>query len=273
MFSSPRIAPRRATASLLVVPAALLVLAGCATAPASDTDSGARADRAHGDDPGSSWAYSGAEGPEHWGGLSDAFGTCSSGSEQSPVDLPAARHGSALDLTAGGPVTGQTADNGHTVQFTAEDGAETRIGGDALQLVQMHFHAGSEHTVDGEAAAAEFHFVHADAEGGLTVVGVLADRGGHNTAYDSYIAGATATADAARKSTVDVGAMLPESRSYSTYAGSLTTPPCSEGVRWIVLEDRVELGSDQLADLEAAHDHNARPVQPLGERTVTNDLR
>lgn len=259
MYSNQRI-----RTALLVLPVTLLALAGCAPADSTTT-----AD-AHGGDPGASWSYEGDGAPEHWGALSDEYGTCSSGSEQSPVDLPAPKRGSALDITAAGAVAGLTADNGHTVQFTPDDGARTRVAGADLHLVQMHFHAGSEHTVTGEAAAAEFHFVHADDDGSLTVLGVLADQGRHNPAYESYVAGATA--GAGRASTVDVDRMLPEGRSFATYTGSLTTPPCTEGVRWIVLEDRVELGADQLADLEAAHVENARPVQPLGDREVVHAL-
>lgn len=247
--------------ALLAAPAVLLVLAGCATAtpPAAD---------AH--DAGSAWSYEGAGAPERWGALTDEYGTCGTGEQQSPIDLPAARGGDDLDLVGSGAVRGLTADNGHTVQFTADDDATTTIAGQELDLVQMHFHAGSEHTVDGGAADAEFHFVHADDQGGLTVVGVLAERGAHNPAYESYLAGATA--GAGRESTVDIGAMLPETRSFATYEGSLTTPPCTEGVRWIVLEDPIELGADQLADLEAAHVENTRPVQPLGDRTVRHAL-
>ncbi|ROS77582.1 carbonic anhydrase [Curtobacterium sp. PhB130] len=248
---------------LLAAPAVLLVLAGCAGTPTADA--------AHDGDAGTAWSYDGPGSPEHWGDLSDEYDVCSTGTEQSPVDLPAPTKGAPLDLVAGAPAKGLTADNGHTVQFTADDGATTRIGGEDLHLVQMHFHAGSEHTVRGKAADAEFHFVHADGKGALTVVGVLAEQGAHNAAYDSYVAGSTA--GAGRASTVDIGAMLPEGRSHHAYSGSLTTPPCTEGVQWIVLEDTVELGADQLADLEAAHVENARPVQPLGDRTVEHELR
>ncbi|WP_146247758.1 carbonic anhydrase, partial [Curtobacterium sp. MCSS17_006] len=221
-------------------------------------------------DAGTSWSYEGAGAPQHWGALTDEYGTCGTGEQQSPIDLPAARGGADLDLVGSGAVRGLTADNGHTVQFTAGDGASTTIAGTDLDLVQMHFHAGSEHTVEGDPADAEFHFVHADDRGALTVIGVLAERGAHNPAYESYLAGATA--GAGRESTVDIESMLPASRSFATYEGSLTTPPCTEGVRWIVLEDPIELGADQLADLEAAHVENARPVQQLGDRTVRHAL-
>lgn len=257
----------RRCALLGAAPVLLLALAGCSTASGPD----AEAESDHGGDAGSSWSYVGDGAPDHWGALADEYGTCSTGREQSPIDLPASVHGPALDIETDGPVRGLTADNGHTVQFTPDDGVTTRIAGDALHLVQMHFHAGSEHTVAGVAADAEFHFVHADDEGALTVVGVLAEEGDHNPAYESYLAGATA--GSGRTSTVDVAAMLPAERSHHVYEGSLTTPPCTEGVRWIVLEDPVELGADQLADLEAAHVENARPIQPLGDRVIGHELR
>lgn len=247
--------------SLLTFPVVLTTLAGCAAGTTH---------QAAGHDAGAAWAYEGSGAPEHWGDLADEYRTCTTGEQQSPIDLPAPQGGAALDVDGSGPVRGVTADNGHTVQFTADDGATTVVGGAELDLVQVHFHAGSEHTRAGRDTAAEFHFVHASESGELTVLGVLAERGAHNPAYDDLIAGATA--GAGRAGTVDVEAMLPAKRAFATYQGSLTTPPCTEGVRWIVLEQPVELGADQLADLEAAHVGNARPVQPLGDRTVQHAL-
>jgi carbonic anhydrase len=251
----------RTAVPLLVLPLTLAVLVGCAAASPPETT-------AH--DADAAWAYEGEGAPAHWGDLAGEYRACASGEQQSPIDLPEPRGGAALDLVGPGPVRGITADNGHTVQFTADDGATTAIAGADLDLVQVHFHAGSEHTTAGEASAAEFHFVHVDERGALTVVGVLAERGAHNPAYDDLVAGATA--GVGRASTVDVEAMLPAARAFATYQGSLTIPPCTEGVRWIVLERAVELGADQLADLEAAHIGNARPVQPLGDRTVRHAL-
>jgi len=243
------------------VPAVLLAGTGCAATP-SDDGSGHTA--------GSAWSYRGDSGPGHWGELADAYRACGAGERQSPIDLPAPGGGDELDVVGPGPVDGVTADDGHTVQFTAADGARTTLAGEDLDLVQAHVHAASEHTVQGEASAAEFHFVHTDAAGRLTVVGVLAERGAHNPAYDAFVAGATG--DAGRTSRLDVESMLPTSRSFATYEGSLTTPPCTEGVRWIVLEQPVELGHEQLAALEAAHEGTARPVQPLGDRDVRHTL-
>ncbi len=255
------------------MPAVLLALAGCAPGPAPHAAATHPGD-AHDAEHDAAWSYEGADGPERWGSLSPEYAACRTGHQQSPVDLPVVEGGAGLDVRTDGPVLGRTADNGHTVQFTADDGASTTIDGDDLHLVQVHFHAGSEHTVTGSRAAAEFHFVPADDDGELTVLAVLAECGADNPAYDDYVGGATAdrVAGSGERTAVDVAAMLHASRSYATYEGSLTTPPCTEGVRWIVLEDPVELGADQLAELEAAHDGNARPVQPLRGRHLRSKL-
>lgn len=249
-----------AVPALLLVSTGLLALTGCA-ATADD----------HGGTAHPTWSYDGAGAPEHWGSLADQYEQCSTGVRQSPVDLPAPRRAGALDLRLpAAPVTGTTADNGHTVQFTVDDGPVTVVAGAPHRLLQVHHHADSEHTVGGEPSAAEFHFVHADAAGDLLVLGVLAEVGAHNPAYEDYVAGATA--GTGHETSADLAAMLPTERSFATYEGSLTTPPCTEGVRWVVFDDPVELGRDQLDELLAAHADNTRPVQELGERTVEHEL-
>lgn len=245
--------------AVLLVPIGLVAVTGCATA-ADDHDT------AH-----PAWSYGGAGAPEHWGSITDEYERCGTGTRQSPVDLPSPRRAGPLDLRLpDGPVTGTTADNGHTVQFTVDDAPVTVVAGAPHRLLQVHHHAGSEHTVGGERAAAEFHFVHADAAGDLLVLGVLAEVGAHNPAYEDHVAGATA--GTGRETSVDLAAMLPAERSFATYEGSLTTPPCTEGVRWVVFDDPVELGRDQLDELLAAHADNARPVQELGDRRVEHEL-
>jgi carbonic anhydrase len=138
--------PRARRIPLLLAPAVFLLLAGCATETASTsapstspvtTPSASGSAGPHD----AAWSYEGATAPGHWGSLAADYGTCSAGSQQSPIDLPAPVGGPALDLTSSS-VAGQTADNGHTVQFTADSGAVTTIDGEQLDLVQMHFHAG-----------------------------------------------------------------------------------------------------------------------------------
>lgn len=213
------------------------------------------------------WGYQGSDGPAHWAGLSDENATCGAGQRQSPIDLPRVGAGAPIDLSVPAAVVeGTTADNGHTVQLTVGDGETTVVDGVEYHLQQLHFHAGSEHTVQGERSPLELHFVHADADGNLLVIGVFGKIGADNPAFDAYVRGAHG--DAEESATVDLGRMLPAERSYWSYDGSLTTPPCTEGVRWVVLATPVELGQEQVDALTEAHDDNARPTQALHGRTV-----
>lgn len=235
------------------------------TAPTSPsaTDTGAAAEVAP------HWSYRGADGPARWGSLSDEFRACSTGTAQSPIDLPAVEPGAPLDLTIEhGTVGEDTADTGHTVQMTFLEGETTRVDGVDYTLRQMHFHAESEHTVEGRHHPVEFHFVHADAAGNLMVIGVFGVRGASNSAYDAFVRGAASDHGDGIHPDVNVGALLPADHAHWSYDGSLTTPPCTEGVKWVVLSTPVELGADQLRRLRSAYDRNHRPTQPLDDRTV-----
>jgi carbonic anhydrase len=166
--------------------------------------------------------------------------------------------------------------NGHTVLLdTAGRGAAVTIEGRRYELAQVHVHAPSEHALRGERAELEVHFVHKDASGALAVVGLLARRGAKNEALAAFFehlpAGPEAgTVDVADQ-TVDLGAAIGDRRGYFAYAGSLTTPPCTEQVRWFVLDDPAEVSSEQLAAVRAAiHGDTARPVQQRNERRFTH---
>lgn len=215
------------------------------------------------------WSYEDEDGPIHWSELTDDFSACSAGSSQSPIDLPAVVPTASEQITVefGGDASGTVADTGHTMQFTAAAGPSSVTTGDErYELLQMHVHTPSEHTIDGVPAAAEFHFVHADSDGELLVVGVLARDGAASASWqpvvDTFASGAEADL------TADIATLMPQNLSYYGYEGSLTTPPCSEDVEWVVLSTPIELSSGQLDALATVHDHNARPVQPLGDRTV-----
>lgn len=244
--------------SFLIAPLLLVGLVGCTASsdratPSPSAPSSTTAD-AH-------WSYEGADGPTRWGQLSDAYRECSVGEQQSPVDLPATAPAGGIDLTIDhGDLDETTADNGHTVQMTFGAGGSVVADGTSYALQQVHHHAGSEHTVAGEDHPVEFHFVHRSDAGELLVIGVFGTEGAHNDAYGSLVA--------QRAGTVDVGRMLPADTAHWTYEGSLTTPPCTEGVRWVVLTAPVELSEDQIEALEDAHDDNHRPVQPLNGRTI-----
>jgi carbonic anhydrase len=165
----------------------------------------------------------------------------------------------------------EVVNNGHTIQVDFDDGDSLTIGEARFQLVQLHFHAPSEHTVAGRGLPMEVHLVHRSDAGVLAVVGVLIAEGRHNPNYEPIWghlpeeAGAHASlADL----TLDLEDLLPKRRLAFRYMGSLTTPPCSEGVRWFVLADPIELSADQIAEFTEIYDHNSRPTQPLHGRSL-----
>lgn len=217
------------------------------------------------------WTYEGEAGPENWGELSPDFAACSTGTEQSPVDIAAGTTLNPGDLVYNyQPSAVNILNNGHTVQVNYDAGSSLELDNDTYQLLQFHFHAHSENTLAGQPAPMEMHLVHQNAAGGLAVVGVWLESGSENAAFASVFDNLPATeseAEAVAGATVNVDDLLPTDRSYYRFNGSLTTPPCTEGVKWIMLSTPIELSADQLAAFTAIFDNNYRPVQPLNERT------
>ena len=214
------------------------------------------------------WDYDGEEGPDHWGELAANFATCGTGTAQSPLDLPAAAEPEDDDLALSYATVGeQSVDTGHTLQLDTEPGAGLQYNGIDYSLVQVHYHDPSEHTIGGQQAPIEFHFVHKDAEGNLLVIGVMGIAGEHDDTFQPFVDAATAGATPAPAS-VDIAAMMPSSLQHYAYVGSLTTPPCTENVQWLVMDTPVTLGQDQIDTLEDRYDHNNRPVQALNDREV-----
>ncbi len=217
------------------------------------------------------WGYEGEAGPAHWGDLSPEFAACGAGREQSPVDIPR-----AAPLNPGDPQFDYRpsilaiANNGHSIQVTYEAGSTLVVGNARYALVQFHLHAPSEHTLGGAYAPMELHLVHQDAGGRIAVAGVLLVEGAHNAAYEPVLVHMPAQvgeAEVIDGTTVDANALLPADRAYYRYRGSLTTPPCTEGVEWFVLAEPVELSAAQIAAFRMVYDGNNRPVQPLNGRT------
>lgn len=220
-----------------------------------------------------------AGGGDHWTYLNQAAwstlaSTCNAGHEQSPINLSSAAPQSDLaDLaphyTA---VGGRFVNNGHTLQFTPEQNNSTLlIGNHAFSFAQLHFHAPAEHTIDGRAYPAEVHFVHRNGEGRLAVLGVFFTAGEENPALAALLASLpTEQGDehATQLGTLDFASLIPTDHAYFAYAGSLTTPPCSEGVRWNVLSTPITASAEQIAALREALGATSRHVQPVYERTV-----
>jgi carbonic anhydrase len=216
------------------------------------------------------WGYDGETGPEHWGSLSPEYAACSEGKEQSPVDIPATAPVNPPGLQlAYRPSALTIANNGHSIQVSYDAGSTLEIGGASYPLLQFHLHSLSEHTLKGANTAMELHLVHKDAAGRTAVAGVLIVEGAHNAAYEPILAHMPAEEgepETIAGATVDAAALLPADQSYYRYNGSLTTPPCTEGVSWFVMATPVELSAEQIAAFRALYDHNYRPVQPLNGR-------
>ncbi len=225
---------------------------------------------AHGSDAEPHWSYAEAD---DWGTLADAYIECAEGTEQSPIDLSSEwdKVESTTELGYSAvPVT--VVDNGHTIQVNANGGGSVSQQQHEYDLEQFHFHAPSEHTIDGKHHAAEVHLVHVDADGKLAVVGVMIDEGAALKGFDPVL-------DAIGEPTVEVGAgsfdpsmLLPETLDFFHYRGSLTTPPCTEGVAWRVMAEPITMSAAQLDELQSHFaEENNRPVQPRNGRDAHID--
>lgn len=216
------------------------------------------------------WTYDGEEGPAYWGVLSPDYALCGDGQSQSPIDIPSSAPGNPADLvTTYNPSAVNIFNNGHTIQVNYDPGSTLMLDSSAYELVQFHFHALSEHTVDGGHRPMEIHFVHKNAQGKLAVVGVLLAEGAANADYAAILDHLPTTEGdpvAVPGAQVDADNLMPATRTYWRYSGSLTTPPCTEGVSWLVMNNPVELASGQIAAYTAIFDHNSRPIQPINNR-------
>lgn len=221
---------------------------------------------------GAHWGYEGKEGPERWGKLDPEFSTCADGRNQSPIDLTAMVEGELPDIDIRYQPGGEAVvNNGHTVQVNYAPGSTILVDGHRFELKQFHFHSPSENTIDGRSFPLEAHFVHADAEGNLAVIAVLFQEGKENTALKSAWRKMPSHAGepVPLAQQMDAAALLPEDRDYYRFNGSLTTPPCSEGVWWLVMKSRVSASKAQIAKFSQAMGHpNNRPVQPLNARMI-----
>lgn len=217
------------------------------------------------------WDYEGERGPTNWGDLDPAFSTCSTGERQSPIDLRDAEEVDADRIRARYRATRLTVENnGHTVEAVAEKEQRLRIGSKRFSLVQFHFHTPSEHAVAGRRYPLEIHFVHQASDGERAVFGVLVKRGDRNKAFAGLgrlprMEGAETEVD----EPVNLRRLMPRRLTAFRYAGSLTTPPCSEGIRWNVASHHVELSRRQIRRVRSIIGPSARPLQPRNGRDLT----
>jgi carbonic anhydrase len=256
-------------ATLTAIALTGLTLAGCQNMPSGAPSAASGKEAAHGD---VHWAYGGEAGPENWGKLDGKFVMCSIGRNQSPIDVANAVKAELeplrFDYVAG---ASGIQNNGHTVQVDYAPGSTVTVDGKAFALTQFHFHTPSENTFNGKPFPLEGHFVHTDKDGNLAVVAVMFEEGAANPALAGFWGAMPTKAGEIRAAPAGANAvtLLPADRSYFRFEGSLTTPPCSEGVRWLVLKTPVSVSRAQVEQFAAAlPGPNNRPVQPRNARVV-----
>jgi carbonic anhydrase len=217
------------------------------------------------------WSYDGSAGPQAWARLDPAFAKCASGQRQSPIDN---RGGIALDLDPlqfdYRPSRFSVVDNGHTVQVDLAPGNFSETMGRRYALRQFHFHRPSEERIDGRRFEMVVHLVHESDDGRLAMVAVLLDRGAAQpllqTVWNNLPLEKGEPLSA--RPLIDLNQLLPDDRRYYTYMGSMTTPPCSEGVLWIVMQQPVPVSPTQIDIFSRLYPMNARPVQDAAGRMI-----
>lgn len=246
-------------------------------AAAGDTEHAAEkhGDEEHAETKEVHWSYAGDTGPGKWGSLAHEYAACASGREQSPIDLAKGQIEGAQDLEFHyASSAASILDNGHAIQVDVAEGSYMLLGERRFDLVQFHFHGPSEHTVGGRSYPLELHLVHKDATGKLAVVGVLVEAGGNNAVMKSVLDVLPTTQGKAESmpKAIDPGKLLPALHSTFQYSGSLTTPPCTEGVAWSVMVAPITMAEAQIESLRSRLEGNNRPIQPLHDRSLFVDF-
>lgn len=228
------------------------------------------------------WSYTDEGGPEGWAALDPVYSACGNGKSQSPIDLisGASQESSSWKINYGttklqiahNEHVEELINNGHTIQVTPEDGGSITYNGKVYYLKQFHFHTPSEHTFIGKHSPMEIHFVNQADDNSLAVIGVLVKEGKENKAIDQLVShlpnqpGDKITYDSVN---IDIALHIPKTFSAYHYIGSLTTPPCTENVQWLVLKEYSVMSKEQIAAFSSRIKKNNRPTQPLNGRKLT----
>ncbi len=220
------------------------------------------------------WTYEGETGPDNWAELREEFEACSAGARQSPIELGGAGLSDLENIVFEyGEASVRLLNNGHTIQADGITNNHIVLSGVIYPLVQFHFHAPSEHVEAGVQYPLEMHLVHRLDSGELAVVGVFIAEGAENRAFgpvwDRLVDAASPAVETGAM--IDLAQLLPAKRQFYTYVGSLTTPACSEGVRWLVMNEPVEMSAEQIAAFTDIFSGNNRPLQELEAREVVLD--
>lgn len=238
--------------------AASLALAGC-----TKTEDGEGSETLAAESEEIKWGYGEDNGPDKWGSLSEANATCDTGKEQSPIDLPAADKAKTMTVSTNyGAAAVDVEDTGLAVKASFGEGFTLTSGENTYNLLQVHYHTPSENTIDGKVFPLTAHFVHSDADDNLAVLGVMFEEGEANPELQKMIDNIGKSAD------INLVAFMPDTLEVYNFKGSLTTPPCTEGVNWHVLTKPVTASKEQIDALAKLQGNNARPVQPLNDREI-----
>ena len=218
------------------------------------------------------WSYEGKEGPLNWSRLDPSYKACSSGKEQSPIDIRGAHLNTNLKPIEFHYISGimSLENTGHTVQITAPAGSYILANGVRYDLVQLHFHHPGEEAVNGKLPDMSLHLVHKSTDGKIAVVAVRLNEGRPNAILAALWEHLPKTVGASDKvaESLNPAGLLPSDKGYWTYTGSLTAPPCTEGVQWFVLENELEISRDQLKAFGLLYKVNSRLLQPTHGRKI-----
>ncbi|NCN95225.1 MAG: carbonic anhydrase family protein [Bdellovibrionales bacterium] len=219
------------------------------------------------------WSYEGETGPENWGDLKPEYSLCKTGQNQSPIDLVFKKPQTGRDIkTSFKNSAVKIIDNGHTIQVNFEPGNSIEIEGEKFNLLQAHFHSSSEHAIAGNLLPMEMHLVHKSDAGDLAVLGVILIEGASHPILESIWQSIPIQKGMEKEVsfTINPEDLIPRTRTYYNYSGSLTTPPCSEGVNWNVFNTPVTISTEQIMAFRSLYPSNNRPLQPLGNRRTVN---
>lgn len=217
------------------------------------------------------WGYTGSTGPGEWDKLNSASQACSIGHRQSPIDIVNVEKGALPKLQVKWlPSKGYLLNNGHAIQIGLDNGGSLILDEDEYEFVQAHFHSPSEHWINGQLFPMEAHFVHRNRKSQALAVAVLIAGGGAHEAFGSFASVLPNTADQRHilQGEVSLTSLLPTRLSYWSYSGSLTTPPCSEQVRWIICKEPIHVNDTDIELFRALYPMNARPIQRNHGRVV-----
>lgn len=222
------------------------------------------------------WGYEVENGPDVWARLSPEYQLCSAGIHQSPIDIVNPTPTKLSPITFNYQSTSLNIQNtSNTITVAYQQGSWIEVDGTNYDLIEFHFHAPSEHTVAGNLYDMEMHLVHKSEDGRLAVIGVLIKRGSINTAFNpfwNYLPSTTGESKQIKSVILNAYDLLPSKKQTYRYDGSLTTPPCSEGVKWFVLTTPIEMSHSQIAAFKSIMSGNNRPVQPLNGRELLVDI-